>query len=71
MMLVMFIILGSVVSGIVLERFVAATAPLGYQDERGFHLGTERPRVSKSRTIRKSTPVSVKRQMSASLSVTH
>jgi hypothetical protein len=27
--------------GLTLEMYAAARAPLGYQDERGFHLGTE------------------------------
>ena len=35
-------ILALVAGGVTLELFAAARAPLGYQDERGFHLGPER-----------------------------
>jgi len=34
-------ILALVAGGVTLELFAAARAPLGYQDERGFHLGAE------------------------------
>ena len=35
-------ILALVAGGVTLELFAAARAPLGYQDERGFHLGAEK-----------------------------
>jgi hypothetical protein len=34
-------ILALVAGGVTLELFAAARAPLGYQDDRGFHLGVE------------------------------
>ena len=34
-------ILALVAGGVTLELFAAARAPLGYQDDRGFHLGAE------------------------------
>ena len=34
-------ILALVAGGVTLELFAAARAPLGYQDERGFHLGSQ------------------------------
>jgi hypothetical protein len=36
-------ILALVAGGVTLELFAAARAPLGYQDDRGFHLGNEKP----------------------------
>lgn len=36
-------ILALVAGGVTLELFAAARAPLGYQDDRGFHLGPEKP----------------------------
>jgi hypothetical protein len=41
MMDVALSILALVAGGITLELFAAAGAPLGYQDERGFHFGTK------------------------------
>lgn len=41
MMDVALSILALVAGGVTLELFAAARAPLGYQDERGFHFGTE------------------------------
>ena len=35
-------ILALVAGGVTLELFAAARAPLGYQDDRGFHLGAEK-----------------------------
>ena len=35
-------ILALVAGGVTLELFAAARAPLGYQDDRGFHLGPEK-----------------------------
>ncbi len=35
-------VIGLVAAGLVLEVYAAATAPLGYQDESGFYLGSER-----------------------------
>jgi len=32
------------IGGLIVELFVIATAPVGYQDEDGFHLGTQHPR---------------------------
>jgi hypothetical protein len=28
--------------GVIMEFYTAASAPFGYQDERGFHVGMER-----------------------------
>ncbi len=42
MMDFVFIIVGLVAAGLMVELFAAATAPLGYQDENGFHLGCDR-----------------------------
>jgi len=41
MMDVALSILTLVAGGVTLELFAAARAPLGYQDERGFHFGAE------------------------------
>ena len=41
MMDVALSILALVAGGVTLELFAAARAPLGYQDERGFHFGTK------------------------------
>jgi len=42
MMAILNITLALVAAGLVVELFAAATAPLGYQDEKGFHLGSEK-----------------------------
>ncbi|MCL4786763.1 MAG: hypothetical protein KJ070_08215 [Verrucomicrobia bacterium] len=42
MMAVLHITLALIVAGLVVELFAAATAPLGYQDEDGFHLGADK-----------------------------
>ena len=31
------------IGGLIVELFVIATAPVGYQDENGFHIGTQLP----------------------------
>ena len=36
-------VLALVAGGLTLEIYTAARAPLGYQDELGFHLGPEPP----------------------------
>jgi hypothetical protein len=41
MMDVALSILALVAGGVTLELFAAARAPLGYQDDRGFHFGSE------------------------------
>jgi hypothetical protein len=41
MMDVALSILALVAGGVTLELFAAARAPLGYQDERGFHFGSD------------------------------
>jgi hypothetical protein len=41
MMDVALSILALVAGGVTLELFAAARAPLGYQDDRGFHFGTD------------------------------
>ena len=41
MMDVALTILALVAGGLTLELFTAIKAPLGYQDERGFHFGPE------------------------------
>lgn len=40
-MAVLHIVLALIAAGLIVELFAAATAPLGYQDEGGFHLGSE------------------------------
>ena len=42
MMAMLHIVLALIAAGLVVELFAAATAPLGYQDEKGFHLGSEK-----------------------------
>jgi len=42
MMAILNITMALVAAGLVVELFAAATAPLGYQDEKGFHLGPEK-----------------------------
>lgn len=46
MMAILNITLALVAAGLVVELFAAATAPLGYQDEKGFHLGSEKTAAS-------------------------
>lgn len=41
MLIAGLIIAGFAVTGVVLGMFVAKTAPVGYQDEKGFHFGTQ------------------------------
>jgi hypothetical protein len=41
MMIAGLIIAGFAVTGVALGMFVSKTAPVGYQDEKGFHFGTE------------------------------
>jgi hypothetical protein len=41
MMDVALSIFALVAGGVTLELFTVARAPLGYQDERGFHFGSE------------------------------
>ena len=41
MMAVLHIVLALMAAGLVVDQFAASTAPLGYQDESGFHLGAE------------------------------
>lgn len=38
-MMSLMILLGWVVGGVIIELIAASKAPLGYQDETGFHLG--------------------------------
>ena len=40
MMDVALSLLAFIAGGVTIELFTAARAPLGYQDERGFHLGS-------------------------------
>ena len=42
-MIVALIILGFVALGVVIGFFSTATAPVGYEDEQGFHFGPEEP----------------------------
>lgn len=46
MMAILNITLALIAAGLVVELFAAATAPLGYQDENGFHLGSEKTGAS-------------------------
>ena len=41
-MAILNIVLALIAGGLVVELFAAATAPMGYQDENGFHLGSEK-----------------------------
>lgn len=41
MMAVLHILMVLIAAGLVVELFAAATAPIGCQDEKGFHLGSE------------------------------
>ena len=36
-------LLAFIAGGVTIELFTAARAPLGYQDERGFHFGANPP----------------------------
>jgi hypothetical protein len=42
MMIVALIILGFAVAGVVLGLFAVTAAPVGYQDEKGFHFGPDK-----------------------------
>lgn len=41
MMIAVIVLLGFAVAGLAVGMFVTATAPVGYQDEKGFHFGPE------------------------------
>ena len=41
MLIAGLIIAGFAVTGVVLGKIIAKTAPVGYQDETGFHFGTQ------------------------------
>ena len=41
MLIAGLIIAGFAVTGVVLGAIIARTAPVGYQDEKGFHLGAQ------------------------------
>jgi hypothetical protein len=41
MLIAGFILAGFAVTGVVLGMFIAKTAPVGYQDEKGFHFGAQ------------------------------
>jgi hypothetical protein len=41
MMTFLLIVLALAAAGLLTELIAASTAPLGYQDENGFHLGAE------------------------------
>jgi hypothetical protein len=41
MMLATIVLLGFAVAGLAVGMIVTATAPVGYQDEKGFHFGAE------------------------------
>jgi len=43
MMTFLLIVLALAAAGLITELIAASTAPLGYQDEKGFHYGIERP----------------------------
>ena len=42
MMAILNITLALIAAGLVVELFAAATAPMGYQDDNGFHVGPEK-----------------------------
>jgi hypothetical protein len=41
MMIAGLVIVGFAITGMVLGMVVAKTAPVGYQDEKGFHFGAD------------------------------
>lgn len=41
MMIAAIVLLGFALAGLVVGMVVASTAPVGYQDEKGFHFGPE------------------------------
>jgi hypothetical protein len=41
MMIAVIVLLGFAVVGLAIGMIVAASAPVGYQDEKGFHFGPE------------------------------
>ena len=43
---VMFSLLGLGGAGLLIEMLACSVAPMGYQDENGFHLGPERAAAS-------------------------
>jgi len=45
MMAILNITLALIAAVLVVELFMAASAPVGYQDEDGFHLGSEKTGV--------------------------
>ena len=49
---VMLIMLALVAAGVVIELLTAVTAPLGYEDEKGFHHGRESVPVAQERKDR-------------------
>lgn len=40
-MSILLIVAGLLVAGLVIGFFATATAPVGYEDEKGFHFGSE------------------------------
>ena len=48
MMNVLLITVALVAAGLIVEMIAAAKAPLGYQDENGFHLGCEQSAKAES-----------------------
>jgi hypothetical protein len=42
MMTIFFILLAIVAAGVITELVAASQAPFGYQDEQGFHFGSDR-----------------------------
>jgi len=47
MMTVLIVLLALVGAGVITELVAASRAPLGYEDEQGFHFGNERGKSSK------------------------
>jgi hypothetical protein len=41
MMIAAIVLLGFALAGMIVGMMVASTAPVGYQDEKGFHFGPE------------------------------
>ena len=52
-MSIALIVIGFVASGLIFGLFATATAPMGYEDESGFHFGPEK---SGSKTRRAHQP---------------
>jgi hypothetical protein len=53
-MIAVLILLGFVAAGILVGLFATAAAPVGYQDEQGFHYGPEHQTAQNKKTAKKA-----------------